>query len=72
MTPPDVQTAVVVTRLRVMKVDEYVDEWADLEVQQRPVPKPQKGQVCHLCSAPGTMFISRQTVSLASSSGYVM
>jgi hypothetical protein len=45
MAPPDVQTAVVVTRLRVMKVDEYVDEWADLEVQQRPVPKPQKGQV---------------------------
>ena len=47
MAPPDVQTAVVVTRLRVMKVDEYVDEWADLEVQQRPVPKPQKGQVCN-------------------------
>ena len=46
MAPPNVQTAVVVTRLRVMKVDEYVDEWADLEVQQRPVPKPQKGQVC--------------------------
>ena len=45
MAPPDVQTAVVVTRLRVMRVDEYVDEWADLEVQQRPVPKPQKGQV---------------------------
>ena len=45
MGPPDVQTAVVITRLRVMKVDEFVDEWADLEVQQRPVPKPQKGQV---------------------------
>ena len=49
MAPPDVQTAVVVTRLRVMKVDEYVDEWADLEVQQRPVPKPQKGQVDSFC-----------------------
>jgi hypothetical protein len=66
MAPPDVQTAVVVTRLRVMKVDEYVDECADLEVQQRPVPKPQKGQVCNLSSAPGIMFISRETVSLAS------
>ena len=49
MAPPDMQTAVVVTRLRVMKVDEYVDEWADLEVQQRPVPKPQKGQVGSFC-----------------------
>jgi hypothetical protein len=49
MAPPDTQKAVVVTRLRVMKVDEFVDEWADLEVQERPVPKPQKGQVGCCC-----------------------
>jgi hypothetical protein len=58
MAPPDVQTAVVVTRLRVMKVDEFVDEWADLEVQQRPVPKPQKGQVGDLCTQSGSVNLA--------------
>lgn len=45
MAPPDVQTVVEVSRLRVMKVDEYVDEWADLEVTKKPVPKPTGKQV---------------------------
>lgn len=44
MAPPENQTVVRVTRLRVMKVDKYVDEWADLEIGQMPVLKLQGKQ----------------------------
>lgn len=45
MALPDSQTAVVVTRLRVMKADEHFDDWAVLQVTQPPVPKPEGKQV---------------------------